>query len=105
MTKTHIDSLSRKIIGAAIEVHKVFGPGLLESVYHKAIHHELLIRGLMVCSEKKVTFTYKGISLDIDLRCDLLIENLVIVELKSIECFAPIHTAQLLSYMRLMEKP
>lgn len=105
MTKNQLDNLSYEIIGAAIEVHKHFGPGLLESVYHKAIHYELAIRGFPVDSEARVAVNYKGLILDVELRCDLVVENAIVVELKSIECFAPVHEAQILSYMRLLNKP
>ena len=95
------DSLSAKIIGAAIEAHKILGPGLLESTYEKCLTHELNIRGLTFKTQAMLPVKYKGIKLDCGYRVDLLVEDSLIVELKSIQNFSPIHTAQLLTYMRL----
>ena len=105
MTKKYLDELTFQIIGAAIEVHKALGPGLLESVYHKCLKQELTLRKLSYASEFIVNVGYKGIDLDTELRCDLLIENVIVVELKSVDSIIPVHEAQLLTYMKLLEKP
>lgn len=105
MTKKILNDLTYKIIGAAIEVHKSLGPGLLESVYHKCLKQELTIQKLVFQSELIVDVNYKGLSLDTELRCDFLIEELIVVELKAIDAIAPVHEAQLLTYMKLLEKP
>lgn len=105
LTKKYINDLVYKVVGACIEVHKVLGPGLLESVYHKCLEKELTIRNINFKSEYKIPFNYKGLELNIDLRCDLYIENCLVIELKSVESFSPIHQAQLLTYMRLLESP
>jgi GxxExxY protein len=105
ITKKYINDLSYKIIGAAIEVHKQLGPGLLESVYQQCLIEELKELQLKVEVQKLVPIYYKGKLLSENLRLDLLIEKLVIVELKAIEFVLPVHKAQLLSYMKLSEKP
>jgi GxxExxY protein len=105
LTKEYIDGLTYKIIGCAIEVHKALGPGLLESVYEKCLIRELLLKNLTVRSQIKVPIHYKGIVLEADLRLDLLVEELVIVEIKAAEAINAIHEAQILSYMKLLEKP
>ncbi|MFH0895024.1 MAG: GxxExxY protein [Bacteroidota bacterium] len=105
ITKKYIDQISFEIIGAAIEVHKELGPGLLESIYHRCMKEELSSRNLTFFSELITPVHYKGKVLETELRCDFLVENLVVVELKTVEAFAPVHEAQLLSYMRLLEKP
>lgn len=105
LTKTQIKDLTYKINGAAIEVHKSLGPGLLESVYHKCLIHELNIRGISFTSEMIVPVNYKGLELNTELRCDLFIENSIVVELKAVEKILPIHEAQLLTYMNLLEVP
>lgn len=105
MTKKSVDELTYKIIGAAIQVHRELGPGLLESAYHKCLGHELLSIGLTVRSEVSVPIIYKGINFNSDLRCDLIVNEAIVVELKSVEILAPVFTAQLLSYMRLLQVP
>ena len=105
MTKKYLDELTYEIIGAAIEVHKQLGPGLLESVYHKCLSKEFNIRGLNYASERLVNIHYKGIHVDAQLRCDFLIEGSVVLELKAVEAILPIFEAQLLTYMKLLEKP
>jgi GxxExxY protein len=105
MTKKYLDELTYQIIGAAIEVHKALGPGLLESIYHKCLKQEFLLRKLSFQSEILVPVSYKGISVDTELRCDLLVENAIALELKSSEEIIPIYEAQLLTYMKLLEKP
>jgi len=104
-TQKYIDELTYKIIGCAIEVHRHLGPGLLESVYEKCLIHELEISGLHYQSQQKVPVIYKDIRLDAELRYDVLVENLIIVELKSIDGILPIHEAVLLTYMKMLSKP
>jgi len=105
MTKKYLDELTYEIIGAAIEVHKSLGPGLLESVYHKCLRQEFIIRSLSFGSEFLVPVAYKGIHVDTDLRCDFLVEDSIVVELKAVDMIAPVFEAQLLTYMKLLEKP
>ena len=84
---------------------KKLGPGLLESVYHKCLKHELELEGINCLTEMKIPINYKGIQIDTELRCDLIIENELIVELKAVEKVLPIHEAQLMSYMKLLNVP
>ncbi|HQZ83370.1 MAG TPA: GxxExxY protein [Pyrinomonadaceae bacterium] len=105
MTKKLLDKLTYEVIGAAIEVHKAIGPGLLESVYHECLKHELRLRAVRFATELIVPVRFKGINLETDLRCDLLIEGILVVELKSVAALTPIHEAQLLTYMKLLEAP
>ncbi len=105
LNKTQIKDLTYQINGAAIEVHKSLGPGLLESVYHKCLIHELNIREISFMSELIVPVNYKGLQIDAELRCDLFIENNIVVELKAVEKILPIHEAQLMTYMNLLEAP
>ena len=105
MTKKEVTDLSYKIIGCAIEVHKQLGPGLLESVYEKCLKYELVSQGYKVKQQVIVPVTYKDLDLDTELRLDLMINDTVIVELKAIEHLLPVHEAQLLTYMKLLEKP
>ena len=105
MTKKEVTQLSYKIVGCAIEVHKELGPGLLESVYEKCLRRELELKGCNVKQQVNVPVNYKGIKLDVDLRLDLLVNDTIIVELKTIENILPVHEAQLLTYMKLLKKP
>jgi GxxExxY protein len=106
LTKTYLKNLTYKVTGAAIEVHKRLGPGLLESVYHKCLAKELELRNISFKSEYKFPYSsYKGYDLDIELRCDFLIEDALVVELKAIERILPVHEAQILTYMKLVEAP
>lgn len=105
LTRKELDSLSHKIIGCAIEVHKYLGPGLLESVYEKCFTHELSLRDLKYQSQKKVPVSYKGLHLEAELRYDVLVEDLIIVELKSMEGILPIHEAVMLTYLKMLNKP
>jgi len=104
-TKTYLKDLIYHVNGAAIEVHRALGPGLLESVYHKCLKYELNIRGINYESEMIVPVIYKGLKLDAELRCDLFGENILPVELKAIEGILPIHEAQLMTYMQLLNAP
>ena len=98
------DRLPYKIIGCAMEVYKQLGPGLLESVYEQALIHELKINDIPVESQVEIKVKYKGINITDSLRLDLLVDDSVIVELKSVEELKPIHHKQLLTYLRLMNK-
>ena len=104
-SKTELNKLVYNVVGAAIDVHKYIGPGLLEKVYQKCLEKELEIRGIQCKSEVKVPVKYKGIMIDTELRCDLLIEDYLVLELKSVEKILPIHEAQILTYMQLMHVP
>lgn len=105
ITKTYLKNLIYQVNGAAIEVHKNLGPGLLETIYHKCMIHELDLRGINYKSELIIPIEYKGVFLESDLRCDLHIENCLVLELKAVEKISPIHIAKLMSYMNLLESP
>ena len=96
--------LTETIIGAAIDVHRELGPGLLESAYEECLCHELHIRGLAFARQVDLPVRYKGLSLDCGYRLDVVVENRVVVELKSTEQLLPVHQAQLLTYLRLSGK-
>ena len=100
-TKDFLDELSHRVIGAAIEVHRLVGPGLLESIYVECLALELSERGIQVVREVPLPITYKGHEIDKPLRIDLLVENCLIVEAKSVEILQPVHSAQLLTYLRI----
>jgi len=95
------NEITHEIIGAAIEVHRLLGPGLLESAYEECLAKELALRKLSVERQKPVPVVYKDVKLECGYRIDLLVENRVVVELKSIESLAPIHEAIILTYLRL----
>ena len=95
------DETSNRVIACAIEVHRYLGPGLLESAYEQCLAHELSLAGIPFKVQVPVPVTYKGIRLDCGFRIDLLVDDTLIVELKSVGALAPIHEAQLLTYMRL----
>lgn len=105
MDRVTLKNLVYKVNGAAIEVHKSLGPGLLESVYHKCLKHELTIREVGFKSEMLVPVYYKDLLIETELYCDLFIEGYLVVELKAIEKVLPIHEAQLLTYMKLLDAP
>ncbi|MBY0486450.1 MAG: GxxExxY protein [Flavobacteriaceae bacterium] len=105
ITKTYLKDLIYQVNGAAIEVHKNLGPGLLESIYHRCLEKELSIREFNFNTEYIIPIDYKGLQIDANLRCDLYIEKCLVVELKSVEKVLPIHEAQLLTYMKLMQVP
>jgi GxxExxY protein len=96
-----INQLSNKILGAAIEVHKVLGPGLLESAYEECLCHEIDLRGLRYERQKALPVIYKGRKLDCGYRLDMVVENSIILELKCCEKIEPIHEAQILTYLKL----
>lgn len=95
------DELTRRIIGAAIKVHRHFGPGLLESIYEAALEHELKNLGLRVERQAAVPVVYEGLALDQGFRIDLFVERSVVIELKCVEKFLPIPEAQIISYLKL----
>jgi len=99
-----INKITESIIGASIEVHKTLGPGLLESAYEQCLEHELVMRGLKVKRQLPVPVIYKDLYLDYGYRLDLLVENQVIVEVKSVDQLHPVHEAQVLTYLKFAEK-
>ena len=99
--KLEFDELSNKVIGCAIEVHKNLGPGLLESTYEQCLAHQLKIADIPFKLQHPIPVEYKGIKLDCGYRIDLLVDNSLIVELKSVDKVLPIHQAQILTYMKL----
>lgn len=104
-TQKSLNELTHIIIGAAIEVHKELGPGLLESVYEKCMIHVLREEGFNVTSQQTVPVFFRGIHIDCDLRFDILVDDSIVVEIKAVKELQPIHEAQLLTYLKLLEKP
>lgn len=104
-TQKYLNDLTYQVIGCAIEVHKHLGPGLLESVYEKCFTRELALRGMEYQNQLIVPLEYKGLLLDAQLRLDVLVEDLVLGELKAIDGLLPIHEAVLFTYMRMLQKP
>ena len=105
ITQKFINEVSYKIIGCAIEVHKHLGPGLLESIYHNCMMDEFARNDLVFQSHMAIPINYKGRQLAEPFRLDLLVEDLIVVELKAVEAMHPVHSAQLLSYLKLADKP
>jgi GxxExxY protein len=99
--RNDMKELTEKIIGAAIEVHKTIGPGLLESAYEECLAHEMRLRGLNFERQVPLPVAYKGVTLDCGYRLDFLVERAVVLELKALDALQPIHEAQLLTYLRL----
>lgn len=104
LSKSYLNDLSYKIVGCAIEVHKHLGPGLLESVYHDCLKKEFTLRNINFKSQLIVPVNYKGLVLDTEYRLDFLVEDEIVVELKAMDGILPIHEAQLLTYMKLLQK-
>lgn len=102
MKNREFSALSKNVIGCAIEVHKALGPGLLESTYQQCLAHELAINGIEFKIEHPLLVKYKGIQLDCGCRLDFLVEDEIILELKSVEQLKSIHEAQLFTYMKLV---
>jgi GxxExxY protein len=98
------ESLTEKIIGAAVEVHRELGPGLLESAYEECLCHELQLRGINYQRQVALPVKYKNIKLDCGYRIDLIVEDAVVLELKCLEHILPVHEAQLLTYLKLTGK-
>ncbi len=105
LTKSSLKDLTYQINGAAIEVHKALGTGLLENVYQSCLKHELRLRDIDFISEMIVAVDYKGLEIETSLRCDLYVEDCIVIELKSVETILPIHEAQLITYMKLLNAP
>ena len=105
VTQKYLDELTYEVVGAAIEVHKIVGRGLLESVYHQCLKEELSQRKLNFFTEMRVPILYKEKELVTDFRCDLFVENCLVVELKAVSEINSIHQAQLLTYMKLLKAP
>jgi GxxExxY protein len=105
MTKKEVTQLSYEIVGCAIKVHKELGPGLLESVYEKCLKYELEKNGFIVDQQLLVPVIYDELEMEINLRVDLLVNDTIVVELKAVENILPVHEAQLLTYMKLLQKP
>lgn len=99
-----LNEITGQIVDAALKVHKALGPGLLESAYQACLKYELEKRGLRVASQVEQPISYEGVTIDVGYRLDLLVEDAVIIELKSVEELHPVHKAQLLSYLRLSNK-
>lgn len=105
MTKKDVTQLSYEITGYAIKVHKKLGPGLLESVYEQCLLYELKQNGYRVKQQMTVPVVYDDITMETDLRLDLLVDECIIVELKAVQDLLPVYEAQLLTYMKLLKKP
>ena len=101
LSMDELNQITEGIIGAAIEVHRHLGPGLLQSAYRECLRYELLQRGYIALQEVPLPLTYKGLNLDCGYRLDLLANDAVIVEIKSVSDLAPIHDAELLSYLKI----
>ena len=98
---TERDSISAMVIGAAIEVHRVLGPGLLESAYEECLCHELNLRGIVFERQVPLPVDYKGVRLDCGYRLDIVLPGKLVIEVKAVEALAPIHDAQLITYLKL----
>lgn len=99
------DRLSKEVLGAAIEVHRTLGCGLLESIYEKCLYHELYLRGMTAITQQQVHIRYKDFSFEEQLKYDLLVEGCLLVEVKAVQQVLPVHKAQLMSYMKLLDTP
>jgi len=95
------DELSRRVIGCALEVHRELGPGLLESAYGQCLAHELTLKGIPFELQKAMPVDYKGVQIDCGYRVDLLVDGKIVLELKAVVAFEPIHETQILTYMKL----
>lgn len=105
ITQTYINELTYKITGACIEVHKILGPGLYENIYHQCLKKEFDLLNIKYKSELTIPFNYKGELIDCLLKCDFLIEDLIVLELKAVTEFVNIHRAQTMNYMNLLKVP
>lgn len=105
INQKYLDELTYEVVGASIEVHKIIGKGLLENVYHQCLKEELAHRNLNFLTEMKVPLIYKNKELNADMRCDLFVENCLVVELKATSEISPIHEAQIMTYMKLLKAP
>jgi len=102
--RKELDELSKEIVDACITVHKLMGPGLLESVYELCLFKELELRNISVINQKIIPLIYKGFELSKDYKIDLLVEDEIVLELKAVEEILPIHEAQVISYLKLADK-
>ena len=100
-----MNEITGHVVDAAIRIHTALGPGLLESAYQACLHYELSKRRLRVLKEVGLPLTYDGAKMDLGYRLDLLVEGVVVIEVKSVDSIHPIHTAQILSYLKLSDKP
>ena len=105
LVEAPFNSVTRDVIAAAIEVHRVLGPGLLESTYTRCLQYELSVRKLRFVAQQKLPLVYKGMMLDASYRLDLVVEDVAIIEVKSIAALEPVHDAQLLTYLNLSGLP
>ncbi|WP_346986297.1 GxxExxY protein [Chryseobacterium sp. POE27] len=105
LTKKYINELTYKIIGACIEVHKIVGPGLYEDIYHKCLEKELDLLKIKYQSELEIPLFYKDLNINCKVKCDFLIENAIVLEIKSVEQLHKIHKAQTMNYMNLLKAP
>lgn len=103
ITKKYINELTYKIIGACIEVHKIVGPGLYEEIYHKCLEREFDLLGIKYKSELEIPLIYKDLKIDCKVKCDFLIENTIVLEIKSVTEFHNNHRAQTMNYMNLLK--
>ncbi len=105
ITQKYVNELAYEIVGCAIEVHRNLGPGLLESIYEKCLIHELRNNGFEVNSQVTIPLNYKGVDLNSNLKLDLIVDNLILIELKAVETVLPVLKAQLLTCLKLTGKP
>lgn len=105
ITQKYINELTYKITGACIEVHKFAGPGLFENLYHECLKREFELLNIEYKSEREIPFNYKDTSINCKLKCDFLIENLIVLELKSVADIHNVHRAQTINYMNLLKVP
>ncbi|MFN4365764.1 GxxExxY protein [Chryseobacterium hispalense] len=105
LTKKYVNELTYKIIGACIEVHKFVGPGLYEDVYHKCLEREFELLGIQYKSELEIPLAYKDLYINCKVKCDFLIENTIVLEIKSVDELHKIHKAQTMNYMNLLKVP
>ncbi|MGH1437829.1 MAG: GxxExxY protein [Lewinella sp.] len=105
ITKSYLSDLIYKVNGAAIQIHKTLGPGLLESAYHKLMAIEMKYQEINFISEMPIPIYYKNEKVDLEFRCDFFVENCLVVELKAVEKILPVHEAQLLTYLKLLKQP
>jgi len=105
MLRTHVDVITGEVIDCAIQLHKRLGPGLLESVYETILARDLQVRGLVIERQKSFSFEFEGIAFNDAVRIDLVVNHLVIVELKSVEYVQAVHKKQVLTYLRLLNLP
>lgn len=105
ITKSYLNDLIYKVNGAAIQIHKTLGPGLLESAYQQLMAIEMKDQGINFITEMPIPIYYKNEKVDLEFRCDFFVENCLVVELKAVEKILPVHEAQLLTYLKLLKQP